>query len=212
MILLIRQTSRGETPLSLALAANNRFIMAAFHPYLLSALVAAIEKNQPDQVDTLLATELDVNQQDESSEETPLHLAARLGKNQLVKKLLHKGAGTQFKNNNGRTPVEEALIKGHNSVVLLLLDHDNGATWFSAARNEAKGLVERFLNAGAAIDRQDSLKSETALHKAAKAGDIGMVDFLLERGASKHLKNRDRKTACQLARAGGPSADCRQIG
>lgn len=42
---------------------------------------------------------------------------------------------------------------------------------------------------------------ETALHYAARAGQIDVYNFLIKQGANQNLKNTDRKTAKQLLEA-----------
>ena len=201
--LIEKKNHTGQTPLDLALAKNNRSVLNAFIPFLPSALIKAVELHQPEKVAAILDVGLSPNEQDQTSGEYPLHLAARKGYNDIVKLLLQKQASPDLISDiSGITPVDEALSQHHHTTVMLLLDKGDSDAWFSAVRNKKLGLIYRLINAGVSVNRVDS-HGETALHKAAKYGNIGVVQLLLSKGADKSLKNRDRKTAYQLARSAG---------
>ena len=202
--LIEQKNLKGNTPLDLALAGNNRFIIGAFGPHLLPALIRAIDNNNPALVTAILKTQqVTLNEKDDVSGEVPLHFAARKGYSDIIVELLKAEANTMLMDDQGLTPAEVALNQNHQETLRLLLDADNGSVWFSASRNGKCGRIERLLNAGAPVNRVDTEKRETALHKAAKYGHIDVVSLLLDKGANKHLKNHNRKTACQLARSGG---------
>ena len=201
--LLEQENNEGQTPLSLALKEKNRFVLYAFSPFLPSVLLKSVELNQPEKVAAILDAGISPNEQDETSGEYPLHLAARKGYNDIVTLLLEKQAYPDLISDNKKlTPVEEALNQQHHSTVMLLLDKGESDAWFSAARNNVEGLIDRLINAGVSVNRVDSA-GETALHKAAKYGSLDAVRLLLSKRADKSLKNRNNKTACQLARSAG---------
>lgn len=60
-----------------------------------------------------------MNAKDKSSE-TPLHIAAVRGYQEITALLIDKGADLNAKNNEGVTPLQLALQRGHQSIVELL--------------------------------------------------------------------------------------------
>ena len=59
------------------------------------------------------------------------------------------------------------------------------------------------LDGGAAIDAVDASSGATPLHTAARGGHEAVVRLLLERGASVDVRDRDGKTASQVASSVG---------
>jgi ankyrin repeat protein len=57
----------------------------------------------------------------QSLSETPLLLAAELGKEKIVKTLLERGANTDAQNDSGVSPLHKAVKYGHENIVKLLL-------------------------------------------------------------------------------------------
>ena len=73
---------------------------AAIHP-------AAI-KNRTAVVKRLLHEQADVNRQTTFGKDTPLHIAARYNHSEVARLLLNNGADIKLKNNNKKTPLDEA--------------------------------------------------------------------------------------------------------
>lgn len=67
-------------------------------------------------------------------------------------------------NAHGRTPLHVAALRGNAKAVLALLD--------AGAERDARGTLQKH-----------------ALHYACKAGSIAVVDALLARGASLHVRD-----------------------
>ena len=63
----------------------------------------------------------EVNKADKNGE-TPLHLAACLGKKNMLKELLDKGADVNARSHSDRSPLFEAVEANHEDVVEILLD------------------------------------------------------------------------------------------
>ena len=55
-------------------------------------------------------------------EQTPLHIASRLGKPDIVQQLLHNGASPDATTTSGYTPLHLAAREGHKDVASVLLD------------------------------------------------------------------------------------------
>jgi ankyrin repeat protein len=116
---------------------------------------------------------------------TPLHMAARDGELDTVKKLLKQGVDINAASNvSGSTALILAATAGHESVVDVLLD------------------------AGAAVDSSDKLGG-TALMYASSKGYIGVVNKLLQHGADVSVaspKDQLDSTALTLAAGNGQDA------
>ena len=89
---------------------------------------------------------------------TPLHVAASLGHESVVRLLLDRGASVNVEDNSNRTPLHGTALTGHQVLAALLLDR--GAS----------------INA----ETRDNL---TPLHCAAQGGHESVVRMLLDRGA-----------------------------
>ena len=113
--------------------------------------------------------------------ETVIMLAALKGQQEVVEKMIKKGADV---NKTGWTPLHYAASGGHVAVISLLLENS------------------------AYIDAE-SPNGSTPLMMAAMYGTSHAVKFLLQEGADATLKNQQGLTALQFAeRAGQPdSAD-----
>ncbi|KAF3077352.1 Ankyrin-3 [Trichoderma lentiforme] len=106
--------------------------------------------------------------------DTPLHLAARQGKADVVQKLLIQGAIIEAKDKYGGTPLYDAVYGGKEDTAKLLLD--KGAK-IEAPRNNG----------------------HTILHTMAAEGRADMVKFLLGRGAKIEVRTNDDETPLGLA-------------
>lgn len=146
-----------------------------------SALHTAIRNKKPDVVSTLLEQmpHIDINLKDKSGD-TPLLLAVRNRLNDVVKNLLRCGAETAPRNNKSQTALLLAIEKKAKSIWMTLLQ---GADQVNV--NEGGGAVP------------------TALHMAAKDGQLDVVQQLLKSGADVNAKGGLYNTALQAAAAGG---------
>jgi ankyrin repeat protein len=180
------------------------------------SLLATIRFFDNDQVIQLLSSgaRADTRLKDFDS---PLQLAARLGRLDVVRTLLHHGANvndppaqTKTHWSLPRAALQAATETGNQELIDLLLEAgadvngppapDGGATALQLAA--IKGylpIAQRLLDAGAQIDATRArVAGRTALEGAAEHGRLDMVQFLLENGA---LTFDDG--ACQYHRAMG---------
>ncbi|KAK1765274.1 ankyrin repeat-containing domain protein [Phialemonium atrogriseum] len=123
---------------------------------------------------------LDVNAQDKLGR-SALHWAAARGKAECASELtLHEKANRLLKDKDGRTPLHEAVIRGHEAIVNILLE------------NQIPHAVDRGDNHG-----------RTALHWAAENGNEEMVQFLIDRDADILKEDKCKDTALHMAARNG---------
>ncbi|CAO1361983.1 unnamed protein product [Diamesa serratosioi] len=106
--------------------------------------------------------------------ETPLHIAAKKGDSESIRKLLDQGINPNTSDFAGWTPLHEAANHGHYNVAVILV------------------------KAGANVNAQ-AMDDVTPLHDACLVGQLKMVKMLLEKGADPQLKNKKGKTPQDVA-------------
>lgn len=139
---------------------------------------------------------------------TPLHIAARVGDLEAVKRLLDDGGDPAARNLLRLTPLDMAAAEGFADTVRLLLDHPKhqddlntalqSAAWYGKL-DVAKLLLER----GAAADGKDPRWPTNALHLAAAIGDAKIAKLLIEHGASLSAMDAYHETPLHLAAKAG---------
>lgn len=142
------------------------------------ALFDAITTTRITDVKKALANEADVNAQDDEGL-TPLQRACvnDTPTGAIVKLLLSHGADVKKQDSEGKTP-------------LLLAVSTVGVS---------ENVVEMLLDNGADVGDVDN-DGSSALHWAARVGDIDIVRLLISRGVNKGIKNQDNDTALSIAR------------
>ncbi|KAL6805346.1 hypothetical protein J3E68DRAFT_433382 [Trichoderma sp. SZMC 28012] len=172
-----------------------------------------LERKAAEQEDRLRRTEEVSRDRKKSWSRSPLHLAARGGKDGVVQRLLIQGANTEARDKYGRTPLNDAVnsgkasFEGKANMVKFLLDHganieaknNKGSTpfWFAVWSGEADA-AKLLLSRGANIDAQNN-KGETRLHILAFYGKRNKAKFLLDHGAKIEAKTNDGSTPFGLA-------------
>ncbi|XP_051548331.1 ankyrin repeat domain-containing protein 27-like isoform X2 [Myxocyprinus asiaticus] len=141
---------------------------------------------------------------------TPLHVAAICGQSQLIDLLVSKGAVVNATDYYALTPLHLSCQKGYQGVTLLLLHYkantdaqdNNGNTPLHLAcmyghEDCVKGLVYFDLHSCRLNVQND--KGDTPLHIAARWGYEGIMEVLLENGASTLIHNKAKETPLHCA-------------
>ncbi|CAL2036730.1 unnamed protein product [Caenorhabditis brenneri] len=166
----------------------------------------------------------DVNARD-CDENTALMLAVRARRVRLAVVLLQGGANPTIFNNSERSALHEAVINGDVRMVTNLLtdlrlvreidemDRNGMTALMYAARALGDSQVQiatLLLEKGAKIDTDGNARVEsekfhgrTALHYAALADNVPMVQFLVDRNANKDKQDEDGRTPLMLAAKAG---------
>ncbi|KAI5926193.1 ankyrin repeat-containing domain protein [Camillea tinctor] len=116
-----------------------------------------------------------------SDGESPLISAVKRGQYQVVKKLLELGAEKESRDENGRTALLAAVDTRDELMIEILLDRKTG----------------KYVD----VDAGDNYP--TALHEAAKSGDLALVKRLVSLGASVNALGGKYKTALNAAAFAG---------
>lgn len=189
----------GNTPLTGLLADAGA---SAQDPRaLVEALNMAIFENKLDVAEDLLAREVDVNVRSPSGT-TPLFVAAMMGREALVRRLLDLGADPDAGREEGDSTLARAATMGHVAIVRTLLDagadpktrgewgrtpvlelvHDYGRNPM-ASPGGVPECLRMLIAAGADLDARDD-EGCTALAVAAAAGHEDLAAILRAAGAS----------------------------
>ncbi|VUC37256.1 unnamed protein product [Clonostachys rosea] len=151
---------------------------------------------------------------------TPLTWAVKENRTTIIKLLLKRGNAINAKNGRGNTALAEAMLRGNDSVIKLLLENDadpnvihgyEGETPLTWAVKEKKTeLVKLLLDRGAAIETQNS-RGQTALTEAAFNGDEATIRVLLRQGADPNATNECGSTPLARAFVGKHDASVRLL-
>ncbi len=141
----------------------------------MNQLFEAIERGDAGTVWQLAQAGAMLEEVDETTQLTPLALAAEAGQAEIVRTLLEAGADPD--RGGATTPLEAAVVEGHGLVVEALL---------GASANVHQTVADGF----------------TPLMTAAATGDLHLVRMLLAAGARPGQKNDQGETAVTLAEDG----------
>ncbi|CAN0317608.1 unnamed protein product, partial [Phaeothamnion confervicola] len=130
--------------------------------------------DQPDALQVLLEKNPDVNARGPGGW-TPIFWCALTGRSKLMETLLKRGADVTMKDDYGRS-----------------------ALHIAAARNHL-GTVATLIGGGAVVNQIAPGESSTPLHMAAERGHLAVCDCLIFNGANLALKDKDGRTALELA-------------
>lgn len=156
-----------------------------------------------EMVDMAIAHGADVNAKSELFDATALQMAVGEGRDEVVERLITKGADIHVTTPEGQTLLHLAAIEGHKTTAELLIakgtdvnaKDNRGATplWYA----EDSGHAET-----AALLREHGAKKEApavSLHEAAANGDIEQVKALIAQGAEVNAKDENGQTPLLLA-------------
>nr|GLL36755.1 ankyrin repeat and protein kinase domain-containing protein 1-like isoform X3 [Ipomoea trifida] len=127
--------------------------------------------------------------------DTPLHIAAASGDEQMVRLLLHKGAEKNIRNKYGKTAYDVAAENGHGRLFDALRLGDDLC---AAARKGETRKIQKLLDHGANLHGRD-LHGWTALHRSAFKGRVDAVKALIDQGISLDARDEDGYTALHCA-------------
>ena len=136
-------------------------------------LMMAVMQDNGEITDILLDNKADVYARNNALQ-TPLHLAARWGKEKAMASLIRRGLSMELRDELGWTPLMWAAMRGK------------------------AGVAEQLLKAGARPNPVDS-DGNTALILAAWRGHAAVVSLLLSHGANLHARTRDGLDAAAVA-------------
>ena len=202
------QERRSET--AMALLSHNGINIKAQDRNGVTALSHAIEAGCDKIAWCIL--ELDTKYLDLDSKDwkgsTALSIAASGGRDDIVEKLLSKGANPYVKDGqNGGTALLRAVDNGHMSTVRIMLQHGVHDT---STDDQDRGLLH-----GAAVSGRDDIvqllidrgldpnsvdkKGRTPLHDASREGHFTTVKILQDRGARPSVKDNSKRTPWTVA-------------
>jgi ankyrin repeat protein len=152
---------------------------------------------------------VDINDCDNQLGITPLHCAVYQGNEEMVELLLASKANVNATCKDGRTVLHMAGQQGHRKLIKLLLHrrvnsrtaNQQGATALQLAvgTTHDEATVPLLIKSRFDMDVQNTVTGNTALHLAVELKRPRILAFLLEKGASMNILNRDGLTALQLA-------------
>lgn len=190
-----RKSADGKTPLGLAVENGHAEAVRA-----LLRLGADLEhkaRTSPHNLRALL--------DNESQERTPLHVAAALGRTEIVTLLLDAGASPKARDESRETPLHLAAAANQIEAIRLLLargadvdakGRDNMTPLlYAAARGHAEA-GEALLEGGADA-RAASRSRESALHFAVSSRSVPLVRALVARGADPRAPNKYGSSALE---------------
>lgn len=182
-----------------------------------TALLDGSNLGQTSIVAALLERGADVNQVSKYHRWTPLHDCAAAGHLECLKVLLTaQGIDLNARNDQGRTPLHEAVLKAKPATVKELCSRgaevdarsDSQRTaLLDASKTGKMDLVRPLVEAGADVSQVSGKHGWSALHEAAFRNKVSVVKFLIEKGTRKDLKvkggTQQGLTAKQMAEAKG---------
>ena len=188
-------------------------------------------------VETLIADHVNVNAlstgvgiKDGNRGFTPLHLVPRQGSVPITiavaQALIDAGADVNAQDDDGVTPLENAINKSDMNLVKMLIaagahidvqDESNSneiAPLYVAVSHGINynntSMAEYLIIAGASVNAMSHIGlglRQTALHMAAKNNGVAMVELLLRNGADRDLLNINNETAADIALAASHSEE-----
>jgi ankyrin repeat protein len=193
-------------PVTGKLNAQTRAKLISEKPPSQVSFIEAIKNDDLTTVKALIAAGADVNAKDKLGE-TPLHIAAVRGYNEITSLLIDEGVNVNTRNKRGLTPLHTAAWSGHKETVALLIakganinakDQDGVTPLHVSALSGAKNTMTLLIDKGADINaiNKDGM---TPLHAAALTGQKEAIELLVKKGANINAKNKRGVTPLQIA-------------
>lgn len=195
-LLLCLAAMDGSTDISELLISHGAHVNNTCEMGTDSPLKTSVESGHTDVVKLLLDHGADVNYRDEEDGRTPLFYAAEKGFSDILLLLIEHGADVNAERMLGMrvdTPLLEAAENGHPDAARILIENGadiNFETAFLLNRFED---MKRFIDQGRDVNDPINF-DEMPLHRAARAGFIDIVAFLLFKGADVNLVDQNGET------------------
>lgn len=204
-----------------ALAASTQGAVAQIPPSpaeiaAYTGLHAAAASGDLATIARLIAEKADVNARDDA-ERTPLHVAAFAGHQAIISALIAGGADGRAKENRRYDIITIAAVRDDAAMVRLAIrlgadpraitSPYDGTALIAAAHLGHDEVVRALIEAGAPLDHINNL-GWTALIEAVVLGDggprhVACARALIGAGANREIRDRNGKTALELARDRG---------
>lgn len=172
-----------------------------------SVIYAAAFSGDSQTIDILARSGAKVNKVSKHNNSTALHIAANLGWERTMRKLIEHGATINKKNLADEIPLHYAASSGWTSAMELLIEHgakieevDNRgeSPLHKASFSGWNAAVEMLIELNADVNRRDNL-GDAALHKASFSGYLEVVEALIACGARIDAVNRKGDTPLHRA-------------
>jgi ankyrin repeat protein len=170
-------------------------------------LFEAVRRGDASRVEGLLEKGADPNCRGENGL-TPLHIAAKLGRVEIIRRLVTKGADPNARGRNSATPLHLAAESGQEEAARFLVElgadvnarDESGRTplHYAAMAGHSK-MAMLLLERGADANAREWAQGDTPLHAAVAAGHVDVARLLLERGADPNARNADGFTPLHYA-------------
>jgi ankyrin repeat protein len=150
---------------------------------------------------------------------TPLHWAAYRVDQELLQRLLKKGAKANVVNRYGASPLAEAVRVASVPLVGILLEaggdanvaNEDGQTpLMLAARTGSVAVAELLVRHGADVNRRERFHDQSAVMWAAGENHPEMVAFLVSKGADLSIRARSTDWPTQISNE--PRVQYRPVG
>ena len=167
---------------------------------------------------TLISSGLDIEQtgsvsfsKEDIDGAAALWTAAACGHYDIAKCLIKAGADITHRTSSGSTPLRAACYDGHLNVVKVLRSHGSDVNMpnkyghtplMIACYKQREKIVSYLIRCGADVNLQSKLRGNTALHDAAEAGSIPIVEALLRAGAQWKSGSGDMSPMLSAAAVG----------
>lgn len=136
---------------------------------------------------------------------SPLMIAASSNNIEKSSILIQNNANLNIQNSFGNTALHYAVSKNYTPIVKLLIDagalllkNEVGQT--PVHRAAVRGWLDALILLGKESINVTDNQGNTALHLTAEESEIGAMEYLIEIGADKSIRNRDGKLAVDLVK------------
>ncbi|CAD8202867.1 unnamed protein product [Paramecium octaurelia] len=139
---------------------------------------------------------------------TPLLMASFKGNIEIMKLLLQIGANSNIKNTTGLSVLHMSVQGDHvkaslfwinQNIPIDILDYNHQTPLICASFLGSQQMVNFLISWGAKLNAQTKDKGHTALHVATQQGHSRIVRKLLIKGIERRIKDKNGKTALDLA-------------